>query len=48
MYLLELLKRETDVDLKPLLLFSVLSGAANAALLAIINSATTNGDKHGV
>jgi len=44
MYLLELLKRETDVDLKPLLLFSVLSGAANAALLAIINSATTNGD----
>lgn len=44
MHLLELIKKETNLDLKPLLFFSVLSGASNAALLAIINGATTNGD----
>lgn len=44
MHLLDLFRKETKVDLKPLLCFSVLSGASNAALLAIINSATTNGD----
>lgn len=42
--LLELFKRETELKLLPLLGISVLSGASNAALLATINRATTNGD----
>lgn len=44
MYLFDLFKNETNVNLKPLLFFSVLSGASNATLLAVINSATTNGE----
>ena len=43
-HLLNLFRKETKINFKPLLFFSVLSGASNAALLAIINSATTNGD----
>ncbi len=42
--LFELFKRETDLKLLPLVGISVLSGASNAALLATINRATTNGD----
>jgi putative ATP-binding cassette transporter len=45
MYLLDLFKKEADIDLKPLLIVSVLSGISNAALLATINSATTNGSE---
>ncbi|GAB5526614.1 MAG: pyoverdine export ABC transporter PvdE [Roseivirga sp.] len=44
--LLELLK-ESDLKLVPVIAISVLSGASNAALLATINRATTNGDNRG-
>lgn len=44
--LLELLK-ESDLKLVPVIGISVLSGASNAALLATINRATTNGDNRG-
>lgn len=45
--LLDLFKKESDLKLGPLLAISVLSGASNAALLATINKATTNGDNRG-
>ncbi len=43
-HLIELFRRESDLNLLPLIGISVLSGASNAALLATINRATTNGD----
>lgn len=46
MYIIDLVKKESNIAIGRLLFLSVLAGASNAMLLATINKATTNGDNH--